>query len=97
MEFSGKTGTAQVKSYSADQIYDKCSERAFDERHNGWSVAFAPSDKPEIAVAVMAEHSCSGSQGAAPVARDIIDAYFHKYHPELVNKKVALLESPNEN
>lgn len=47
-------------------------------------MAWAPWDKPEITVAVLAQHSCHGNPGAAPVVRDIIDSYFKKYHPEIV-------------
>lgn len=82
IEMAGKTGTSQVMSFSADQIYEKCEERPVFQRHHGWYVAFAPADNPEIAVAVLAEHACHGSTGGAPIARDVIQAYFEKYHPE---------------
>lgn len=86
IEFAGKTGTTQLMSFSADSIYDKCELRPLTQRHHGWFVAFAPADNPEIAIAVLAEHACHGSTGAAPVARDIIEAYFAKYHPEKLKK-----------
>lgn len=44
---------------------------------NGWFVAYAPFDKPEIVVLVMFEHSGFGSDSAAPVTKKILDAYFH--------------------
>lgn len=84
VEMAGKTGTSQVRNFTADQIYDKCNERPMDERHHGWFVAYAPADKPEITVAVLAEHACAGSSGGAPVAKDVIRAYFEKYHPEKI-------------
>ena len=37
-----------------------------------------------IAVAVFAQHTCHGATGAAPIARDIILAYFQKHHPEII-------------
>lgn len=43
---------------------------------NGWFVAYAPFDKPEIVVLVMFEHSGFGSDSAAPVVKKIMDAYF---------------------
>lgn len=93
VEMAGKTGTAQVMGFSADQIYAKCESRPMHMRHHGWFVAFAPADNPEITVAVLAEHACAGSSGAAPIARDIVEAYFKKYHPEIIeaakNKKTA--------
>ncbi|MFP5519052.1 MAG: penicillin-binding protein 2 [Bdellovibrionia bacterium] len=97
-EMAGKTGTAQVMSFSADQIYAKCDSRPIHMRHHGWYVAFAPADNPEITVAVFAEHACSGSGGAAPVVRDIMEAYFTKYYPDVVaaakNKKAAKAPAP---
>ncbi len=87
IEIAGKTGTSQVKSFTADQIYEKCHERPIDERHHGWFVGYAPADNPEITVAVLAEHACAGSSGGAPVVRDVIKAYFEKYHPEKLKVK----------
>lgn len=84
VQMAGKTGTAQVMSFSADQIYSSCESRPMQMRHHGWFVAWAPWDKPEITVAVLAQHSCHGNPGAAPTARDIIEAYFKKYHPEVI-------------
>ncbi len=84
VEMAGKTGTAQVMSFSADQIYAKCDERPRKQRHHGWYVGYAPADKPEIVVAALAEHACAGSSGAAPLVRDVIKAYFEKYHPEIL-------------
>lgn len=84
VQMAGKTGTAQVMSFSADQIYAKCESRPMHLRHHGWFVAWAPWDKPEITVAVLAQHSCHGNPGAAPIARDIIEAYFKKYHPDVI-------------
>ena len=73
---AGKTGTAQVMSFSKEKIYEKCSKKPIKQRHHGWFVAFAPSEKPEITVSVLTEHSCSGGLGSAPIARDIIEHYF---------------------
>lgn len=83
VEMAGKTGTSQVRSFSADDIYTECSSRPLDLRHHGWFVAFAPADNPEITVAILAEHACHGSTGAAPVVRDIVQAYMKKTHPEI--------------
>lgn len=88
VEMAGKTGTTQLRTYSADEIYARCDLRPVTQRHHGWFVGFAPVEKPEITVAVLAQHSCSGSRGGAPVVRDIMQAYFEKYHPELI--KAAL-------
>lgn len=84
VQMAGKTGTAQVMGFSADQIYANCMSRPIHMRHHGWFVAFAPADNPEITVGVLAEHSCHGNTGAAPIVRDVIQAYFEKYHPEMI-------------
>ena len=96
VQMAGKTGTAQVMSFSADQIYADCLSRPIQMRHHGWYIAWAPWDKPEIVVAVLAQHSCHGNTGAAPIVRDVIESYFKKHHPEIIeealkkaDKKVA--------
>ena len=82
-DIAGKTGTTQVMSFSADQIYNRCDLRPLHQRHHGWFVAFAPAENPEITVAALAEHSCSGSGGASPLVREVMEAYFRKHRPEL--------------
>lgn len=99
VQMAGKTGTAQVMGFSADQIYASCESRPLHMRHHGWFIAFAPAENPEITVAVLAEHACHGNTGAAPIVRDTIQAYFQKYHPEIIadatKKKVtAKSEAP---
>jgi penicillin-binding protein 2 len=73
---AGKTGTSQVKSFSAEDIYKKCEDREYKSRHHGIFSAYAPVEKPEIAISVIVEHGCHGSSAAAPVARAIVDEYF---------------------
>ncbi len=84
---AGKTGTSQVRSFSREQIHKKCLERPLKERHHGWFVAFAPAEDPEITVAVLTEHSCSGSSGSAPLARDIIHSYFEQKNKPTPDKE----------
>ena len=76
---AGKTGTSQVRSFNRQNLYKDCRLKPLKDRNHGWFVAFAPADKPELTVAVLTEHSCSGSSGSAPIARDIFKAYFDKY------------------
>ena len=73
-EMAGKSGTSQVISISQDEEYD---EEEIDERlrDHALFIAFAPLDKPRIAVAVIVENGSSGSRVAAPIARKIMDAY----------------------
>ncbi len=84
VEMAGKTGTSQVMGFSADQIYNNCMSKPIHMRHHGWFIAWAPPINPEITVGVLAEHSCHGNTGAAPIVRDVIQAYFQKYHPEVI-------------
>jgi len=73
-EFAGKTGTAQVFGLKQEEKYeaDKLAEELHD---HSLFIAFAPVDKPRIAVAVVVEHGGSGSAVAAPIARIILDQY----------------------
>ena len=82
IDVAGKTGTSQVMSFSADQIFAKCDARPKHQRHHGWFIGYAPADNPEIAFGILAEHACSGAGGAAPIAREIVATYVAKYHPE---------------
>jgi len=83
-DIAGKTGTTQVMGFAANDIYSKCENRPILQRHHGWFVAFAPANNPEITIAALAEHSCHGSSGAGPVVKELMKAYFEKYHPELI-------------
>lgn len=69
---AGKTGTAQVIGIAQDEEYDrdKVAER---NRDHALFIAFAPADKPEIALAVVVENGEHGSSAAAPIARVIFD------------------------
>ncbi len=58
---AGKTGT---------------SENSMGQDH-GVFVAYAPADKPEIAIAVLVEQGGYGSKAAVPIARRIFEDYFH--------------------
>ena len=73
-EIAGKTGTAQVFGIGEDEEYEaeKLDKRLHD---HSLFIAFAPADKPRIAVAVVAENAGSGSAIAAPIARKVIDYY----------------------
>lgn len=85
---AGKTGTAQVRSASAEKVYQKCDTMDFEYRHHGLFVGFAPYDDPKIATAVIIEHGCSGSAAAAPVAEKVVTTYIKKYHPEMYLKNL---------
>lgn len=71
---AGKTGTAQVFTIAQDEEYD---EEGLDKKlkDHALFIAYAPVDDPQIAVAVVVENGGSGGAVAAPIARQIMDAY----------------------
>ena len=78
LQVAGKTGTAE--------FYDPKIPR--DRKGNlpthAWFTAFAPYEDPEIALVVFVYNGGEGSFTAAPIARDILKAYFTArgmYHP----------------
>ncbi len=71
---AGKTGTAQVVGIAAGEKYDSESLEK-RKRDHALFVAFAPSEDPQIAVAVIVENGESGGGVAGPVAKAMIDAY----------------------
>ncbi len=74
VEIAGKTGTAQVVAMGGGFI--KSEQLAYDIRDHAWFVAYAPADKPEIAVAVLVEHGGRGGAVAAPLVKKVIEKYF---------------------
>ncbi len=69
---AGKTGTAQVYSLKGEKYSTKVDERL---RDHAWYIAYAPADKPRIALAVLVENGGFGAQAAAPIARQVFDYY----------------------
>ncbi len=68
----GKTGTAQVVGIRANEKYNSktLAERL---RDNALFTAFAPADKPKIALAMVVENAGFGGAVAAPIARKVLD------------------------
>lgn len=77
---AGKTGTAQVVAIKQGARYD-ASKLAREHRDHALFVAYAPADKPMLAVAVMVENGGSGSGTAAPIARAVFDYYLTGKRP----------------
>ncbi len=72
---AGKTGTSQVVTIGATRR--KASEMEWHERDHAWFIAFAPAEAPTIAVATLVEHADGGGGAvAAPISRDVLEAYF---------------------
>ncbi len=58
----GKTGTAQAPGV--------------DVPPHSWFIAYAPAEKPQIAIVVMIENAGDGSAIAAPITRRILEYYY---------------------
>ncbi len=71
---AGKSGTAQVVSIAQDEEYDE-AELEERQRDHALFIAFAPLEEPRIAVALIVENGESGSGVAAPIAKQVMDAY----------------------
>ncbi|MDX2479562.1 MAG: penicillin-binding protein 2 [Desulfuromusa sp.] len=74
---AGKTGTSQVVRRKSDEEeeLDDDGEIPYRFRPHALFVAYAPAEKPEIAIAVVVEHGQSGGRAAGPVAKQIIQRY----------------------
>ena len=74
---AGKTGTSQVVRRKSDEEeeLDEDGDVPYRFRPHALFVAYAPAEKPEIAIAVVVEHGSSGGRAAGPVARQIIERY----------------------
>ena len=94
-EAAGKTGTAQVFSlkgadYKAHAIKKELRDHAL-------FIAYAPADKPRIALAVLVENGGFGAQSAAPIARMVLDYYLLGKLPAGAAKEdVAAVEEDHE-
>lgn len=80
-DIAGKTGTAQVIAIKQGERYieSKVDER---NRDHAWFIAFAPADKPKIALAVLVENGGHGGVTAAPIARKVFDYYLLNKVPQ---------------
>jgi penicillin-binding protein 2 len=88
--FAGKTGTAQVVAIKQNERYDakKLAKKYHD---HALFVAFAPLNKPRIALSVIVENGGGGSKTAAPIAKKVMDYYLidrmHLYKKTETEKK----------
>jgi penicillin-binding protein 2 len=71
VKVAGKTGTSQVV-----KLRDSKQSTPYQYRDHALFIAFAPYEKPEIAVAVVVEHGEHGGGAAAPIAGRILRGYF---------------------
>lgn len=78
LEVAGKTGTAQ---------------NPHGDDHS-WYTAYAPANKPEIALAILVENAGHGSEIAAPIARSFLAEYFRASRPPATQKKAPVTPAP---
>ncbi len=90
---AGKTGTAQAFSVAQNSKY---VEKNVEERlrDHSWFIAFAPAEAPQIAVAVLVENGGFGASAAAPIARQIMDAYLLPRLPKPANGAAPVAPAP---
>lgn len=90
---AGKTGTAQVigikkgEKYNANSIAQRFRDHAL-------YTAFAPIDKPRIAIGMIVENGGFGASGAAPIAKLALDYYLLGKRPGEPEK--ALLKTMDQ-
>lgn len=98
VEMSGKTGTAQVVGRKEGEDLSKKTDEevAHHFKDHAWFVAYAPSQDPEIAVAVIVEHGEHGSSTAAPIAKAVIQYYLDNKEGEYqAEESASYAQIPN--
>lgn len=78
---AGKTGTAQVVKRKEDNAV--VIDDPYRFRDHALFVAYAPAERPQIAISVVVDHGGHGGSTAAPIARAILNQYFGLTPPVL--------------
>lgn len=93
IDVAGKTGTAQLVGYDTLRRVGGVGRHLTE---NAWFIGFAPRRNPEIVVVVLLEHGLHGAL-AAPIARDVIKAYYDKKRgPQTPISEAAHVQTPVE-
>ncbi|MFP6557291.1 penicillin-binding protein 2 [Paraburkholderia sp. B3] len=93
---AGKTGTAQVFSLQGGKY--QAHALAENLRDHALFIAFAPADKPQIAVALIVENGGWGAQAAGPIARRVLDYYLvDRLKPGALQTEVAAAKAAAQN
>lgn len=79
-DISGKTGTAQVVA-SPEEREGQSGGLIDAIKPHAWFVAYAPSEAPRIAVAVIIERGGHGSTVAGPIVKEMISTYLADQTP----------------
>lgn len=91
IDVCGKTGTSQVVGLPADEKARRRKILGTLQKDHALFACYAPSENPEIAVAVILENAGGGGAVAAPVARKILSTYFEakKKKKNKISEKLA--------
>jgi len=92
-ESAGKTGTSQVIGIKKGEKYN-ANKIAAHFRDHALYTAFAPVDKPKIAIAMVVENGGFGASGAAPIAKLALDYFLLGKRPG--DKEKALLKTMDQ-
>jgi penicillin-binding protein 2 len=76
----GKTGTAQAVTIGQKDKY-QASKLEESKRDHALYMAYAPADKPQIALAIVVENAGFGAEHAAPIARRVFDYWIKGLYP----------------
>ncbi len=92
LKVAGKTGTSQVVKMGVDRK----RQLPYEYKDHALFTAFAPFDKPEVAVAVVVEHGGGGGAAAAPIAGKILRVWadLKKPVPQPVHPANTKLDEP---
>lgn len=74
LTLAGKSGTAQTGNNFGQASPSNSGD--VESKPYAWFTAYVPADDPQIAITVMYEHIGEGSVYAAPIVRQIIEAYY---------------------
>lgn len=90
IDFSGKSGTAQLMSYKAGSHLGQKGKET-----NGWFVGYAPRRNPDIVVAAVIQGTSEhGGTTAGPVVRDLVKAYYDKKNGHLQDDQITAKSGP---
>lgn len=77
-KIAAKTGTAQVFGLAQGEEYDEDTLPEHLKDH-ALFIAYAPAEKPKVAVAVIVENGGHGGSAAGPIAKTFFDHYFEEF------------------
>jgi penicillin-binding protein 2 len=75
----GKTGSAQMVSISQYDQYKDEKDIPKELRDHAWFVAGVLDHEPKLAICILIEHGLHGSSEAAPLTRDIVNAFYESW------------------